>query len=99
MRKKKFPEVDAQIDKLFEIMIARAPRRPSVPVPVVPNYERVILQFGRLRKRWKRREPIPSSTEAFAAILKEQGVFIFAIESGHIECQAAQARIKQALGS
>lgn len=99
MRKKKYPEVDAQIDNLFEIMIARAPRRLSVPLPVVPNNERVILQFGKLRKRWKRREPFPCSTEAFAAILKEQGVYIFAIEKGHIECQAAQSRIAKALGS
>lgn len=99
MRRKKFPEVDAQIDNLFEIMIARAPRRPSAPVPVVPNYERVILQFGKLRKRWKRREPIPCNTEGFASILKAHGVYIFAIEKGHIECQAAQNRIAQALGS
>jgi len=99
MSKKKFPEVDAQIDNLFEIMIARAPRRPSAPVPVVPNYERVILQFGKLRKRWKRREPIPCNTVAFASILKEHGVYIFAVEKGHIECQAAQNRIAQALGS
>lgn len=99
MRKKKFPEVDARIDNLFEIMVARAPRRPSAPVPVVPNYERVVLQFGKLRQRWKRREPIPSNTAAFASILKEHGVYIFAIENGYIECQAAQGRIAKALGS
>ncbi len=99
MRKKKFLEVDAQIDNLFEIMIARAPRRPSAPVPVVPNYERVILHFGKLRQRWKRREPIPSNTAAFASILKDHGVYIFAVEQSHIECQAAQGRIAKALGS
>jgi len=99
MRKKKYPIVDAQIDNLFEIMIARAPRRPSAPVPIVPNYERVILQFGKLRKRWKRREPIPADTQTFASILKQHGVYIFAIEKGYIECQSAQSRIAKALGS
>jgi len=99
MRKKKFPEVEARIDSLFEIMIARAPRRPSVQVPVAPNCERVVLQFRRLRQRWKRREPIPSTTEAFASVLKDHGVYIFAVEKGYIECQSAQARIVKALGS
>jgi hypothetical protein len=99
MRKKKYPEVDARIDSLFETMIARAPRRPSVPVPVAPNCERVILQFGRLRQRWKRRESIPSTTEAFASVLKGHGVYIFGVERGYIECQSAQARIMKALGS
>ena len=99
MRKKKYPEVDAQIDNLFEIMIFRAPRRPSKPVEVVPNYERVRLDFVRLRKRWKRREPVPQNTQAFAEVLKNHGVYIFAVGPGHIECQAAQARIAKALGS
>jgi len=99
MRKKTYPIVDAQIDNLFAVLVARAPRRPSVPVPVVPNYERVTLEFGKLRKRWKRRESIPCDTQSFAAILKEHGVYIFAVEQGYIECQAAQGRIAKALGS
>lgn len=93
------PVVNVLIENLFDVMVARSPRRPSIPAPIVPNYERVILPFGRLRQRWKRREPIPRDTQSFAAILKEHGVYIFAIEKSHIECQAAQSRIAKALGS
>jgi hypothetical protein len=93
------PVVDVVIENLFKSLVARAPRRPSVPVPIVPNYERVILPFGRMRKRWRRPEPIPRDTETFASILKEHGVYIFAVEKSHIECQAAQNRIARALGS
>jgi hypothetical protein len=57
------------------------------------------VEFGKLRKRWKRREPIPKDTQTFASILKEHGVYIFAVETSHIECQAAQNKIRQALGS
>ncbi len=93
------PAVDAVIENLFAAMVARSPRRPSIAAPIVPNYERIILPFGRMRQRWKRREPIPRDTETFASILKEHGVYIFAVEKSHIECQAAQNRIAKALGS
>lgn len=93
------PAVDALIENLFAAMVARSPRRPSIAAPIVPNYERIILPFGRMRQRWKRREPIPRDTETFASILKEHGVYIFAVEKSHIECQAAQGRIAKALGS
>lgn len=99
MKGKKYPEVDAQIDNLFEVMVARAPRRPSTLVPSVPNYDRVVLQFARMRQRWKRCEPVPNDTQTFATILKAHGVHIFSVERGYVECQAAQGRIKQALGS
>ncbi len=87
------------IDNLFDVMIARSPRRPSQPVQKVPDCDRVTLQFGRLRQRWKRREPIPRDLETFAQVLKEHGVYVFAVEPGHIECQAAQSKIAKALGS
>jgi hypothetical protein len=79
------------IDRLFEVMIARAPRRPSKPVEKVPDCQRVVLQFGRLRQRWKKREPIPRDVQAFAQVLKEHGVYIFEVGPGHIECQAAHS--------
>jgi hypothetical protein len=93
------PTIAVLIDNLFAVMVARSPRRPSIAAPIVPNYERIILPFGRMRQRWKRREPIPRDTETFASILKEHGVYIFAVEKSHIECQAAQNRIAKALGS
>ncbi len=93
------PTVDVVIEKLFAAMVARSPRRPSIAAPIVPNYERVVLPFGRMRQRWKKREPIPRDTATFAAILKAHGVYIFAVEKSHIVCQAAQTRITKALGS
>ena len=90
---------NALIDGLFDAMIARAPRRPSRPFQTAPDYDRVTLQFSRLRKRWKKREPIPTDLHTFAQILKEHGVYVFEIGPGHIECQAAQGRIAKALGS
>jgi hypothetical protein len=93
------PAVENIIDNLFAVLVARSPRRPSVQSSIVPNYERIVLPFGRMRQRWKKREPIPRDTATFAAILKAHGVYIFAIEKSHIECQAAQGRIAKALGS
>jgi|688.fasta_scaffold12758_7 hypothetical protein len=93
------PLAELVIDRLFASLVARAPRRPSQPVEIVPNYPRVTLLFGSLRKRWKRREPIPKDTAGFAQVLKDNGVHIFAVERGFIECQAAQNRIQRALGS
>ena len=93
------PTVAAIVDNLFAVLVARSPRRPSVQPPIVPNYERIVLPFGRMRQRWKKREPIPRDTATFAAILKAHGVYIFAVEKSHIECQAAQGRIAKALGS
>lgn len=91
--------VDALIDNLFAAMVARAPRRPSVPVPKVPDGERTILQFAKMRKRWKKREPIPCDTNAFADVLKQHGVYVFTVGPSHVECQAAQNKIARALGS
>lgn len=90
---------NALIDNLFEKMISRAPRRPSQPVQKVPNGERVVLQFARLRQRWKRREPVPRDLEGFAQVLRAHGVYVFEVGPGHIECQAAQSKIAKALGS
>jgi hypothetical protein len=101
MRKKTYPEVDAVIDSLFTVMVSRAPRRPT-PVnrdPAVPNCERVVLPFTRMRKRWKKREPVPHDTQTFAKILQDHGVYVFAVLPGHVECQAAQSKIARALGS
>jgi len=97
--KKTDPIVDALIDNLFAAMVARAPRRPSVAVPKVPKGERTILQFAKMRRRWKKREPIPRDTNAFAEILKQHDVYVFIVGPSHIECQAAQAKIARALGS
>ena len=91
--------VDTLIDHLFAAMVARAPRRPSVPVPKVPEGERTVLQFARMRKRWRKQEPIPLDTKAFAEVLKQHGVYVFTVGPSHIECQAAQAKIARALGS
>jgi hypothetical protein len=77
MKKKKYPAVDAVIDKLFEDMIALAPRRPTPP------------SHGRLRKRWRRPGPVPASTEKFAKVR----VYVFAVGLGHIVCQAAQTKM------
>ncbi len=93
------PVVNVLVENLFAVMVARSPRRPSAQVPIIPNYERIVLPFGRMRQRWKKREPIPCDTATFAAILKAHGVYIFAVEKSHIECQAAQGRISKALGS
>jgi|GEM_PF-2988838 len=101
MRKKTFPAVDAVIDNLFTVMVARAPRRPT-PInrgPAVPDCERVVLPFVKMRKRWKKCAPVPSDTKAFAKILLEHGVYVFSIHTSHVECQAAQAKITKALGS
>jgi len=87
------------IDNLFAQMVARAPRCPSKPIEKEPTGERIRLEFGRLRKRWRKPEPIPTDTSKFAEVLKQHGVYIFAVGPGHIECQAAQNRIRQALGS
>ena len=78
------PIVDALIDKLFAVMVARAPRRPSVLIPKVPDGERTILQFANMRRRWKKREPIPRDTKAFAEILKQHGVYVFIVGPSHI---------------
>jgi hypothetical protein len=91
--------VEDLIDDLFATMAARAPRRPSAHVQNVPDYARVVLPFARLRQRWKRSAPIPKDTEAFASILKQHGVYIFAVEKSFVECQAAQSKIAKALGS
>jgi hypothetical protein len=97
--KKTDPVVDALIDNLFAAMVSRAPRRPSVPVQIVPDCERTILQFAKMRRRWKKREPIPGDTNAFAEILKQHGVYVFTVGPSHVECQAAQGKIARALGS
>jgi hypothetical protein len=91
--------VDALIDNLFAVMVARAPRRPSVPTPIVPDCERTVLQFARMRRRWKKREPIPRDTNAFAEVLKQHGVYVFSVGLSHVECQAAENKIAKALGS
>lgn len=90
------------IDRLFDVMIARAPRRPSSPSPrssTAPDCDRIVLHFARLRQRWKKREPVPRDLQTFAQVLEEHGVYVFAVGPGHIECQAAQGRIAKALGS
>jgi hypothetical protein len=97
--KKTDPVIDTLIDNLFAVMSARAPRRPSLVVPKVPDGERTILQFAKMRRRWRKREPIPRDTDAFAEILKQNGVYVFTVGPSHIECQAAQAKIARALGS
>lgn len=91
--------VNALIDKLFETMVARAPRRPSAAISKVPECDRVILPFVRMRKRWKKREPIPSDIGSFAQVLKAHGVYVFAVAPGHIECENAHNKIAKALGS
>ena len=93
------PVVETLIDDLCATMAARAPRCPSVPVQSVRDYARVVLPFVRLRQRWKRPEPIPKDAAAFASILRQHGVYIFAIEKSFVECQAAQGKIAKALGS
>lgn len=99
--KKADPVVMTIIDNLFTTMVARSPRRPSQVTQQrnVPDGERVTLLFARLRKRWRRAEPIPRDTQAFAQILRENGVYVFDVQPGHIECQAAQTKIAKALGS
>lgn len=97
--KKTDPVVEALIDNLFAVMVARAPRRPSVPTPIAPDCERTILQFARMRRRWKKREPIPRDTNAFAEVLKQHGVYVFSVGPSYVECQAAQNKIARALGS
>jgi|JYMV01.1.fsa_nt_gi hypothetical protein len=93
------PVIDALLDNLFAVMVARAPRRPSVPVRKVPDCERTVLQFAKMRRRWKKREPIPCDTNAFAEILKQHGVYVFRVGPSYVECQAAQNKIARALGS
>jgi len=97
--KKIDPILDALIDDLFSVMASRAPRRPSMPVPTVPDGERTILQFARMRSRWRKQEPIPRDTKAFAEVLKQHGVYVFTVGPSHIECQAVQKKIARALGS
>jgi hypothetical protein len=97
------PSIDCLINNLFAAMAARAPRRPSSlnnhRVTAAPDCERLTLQFGRMRQRWKKREPVPRDTKTFATILQKHGVRVFSVQSGYIECQAAQTRIAKALGS
>ncbi len=70
-----------------------------MPVPKVPDGERTILQFARMRSRWRKQEPIPRYTNAFADVLKQHGVYVFTVGPSHVECQAAHNKIAKALGS
>ncbi len=88
------PVIDTVLDNFFAVLVARAPKRPTLP-----DCERITLHFGRMRQRWKKREPIPRDTKTFAFILQKHGVHVFAIQPGYIECEAAQRKIAKALGS
>lgn len=91
---KKFdPVIETVLDNFFAVLVARAPRRPTEP-----ECQRVQLSFSRMRQRWKRKEPTPTTTKEFARVLQLHGVYIFEIAQGYLECEAAQRKIAKALG-
>lgn len=87
------PVIDTVLDNFFAALVARAPRRPAVP-----ECQRIQLSFARMRQRWKRKEPTPKTTKEFARVLQLNGVYIFEIAQGYLECEAAQGKIAKALG-
>ncbi len=95
--------VEDLIDNLFSVMAARAPRRPSPPPG--PKYrppagcKRITLDFKRMRQRWRNAAPVPNSTSEFAQVLQQNGVYIFEVKPGFVECADIQRKIANALGS
>ena len=81
--------LEAIIEELHQRTLPPPPPPPPPPAP--PKPECFELPFGIARKRWRRREQVPRSTEEFATFFRSCGVTILEITPGSVNVPKSQA--------
>lgn len=91
----------AALESIAETLHLRTLPPPPPPVPVAPKPSRMDvfeIPFGVARRRWRRSEQVPRSTEEFAAFFRFRGITILEVTPGSINVPKEQtSRINRIL--